>query len=102
MVKRSTFSEEREEQRRILAETFPKTGKVRINQLAAYLNIGVSTAWLYIKEGRIKKPMKLGARISVFDAEYGHSLYLHGLPEAGTEHPNETSMGMIRPHLESK
>lgn len=72
----------RHQLRAIKAETFPASGKVRASQIAAYLGLGVSTVWLYVKQGRIKPPQKYGVRLSVWDAEYIHQLYRGGIPAA--------------------
>ncbi len=60
---------------------FPVEGKVRAKQAASYLAIGVSTLWLYVKQGRIEKPMRYGARVSVWDAQYIRELAENGIPE---------------------
>lgn len=60
---------------------FPFEGKVRAKQAAPFLGIGVSTFWLYIKQGRILPPMRYGARVSVFDAQYIRDLATNGIPE---------------------
>lgn len=62
-------------------DPFPLSGNVRAKQAAAYLAIGVSTYWLYVKQGRIQQPMRYGARISVWSAEYVRSLAENGIPE---------------------
>lgn len=62
-------------------DTFPVTGNVRAKQAAEYLAIGLSTWWLYSKQGRIQKPMKYGARVSVWPAEYIRDLAVNGIPE---------------------
>ena len=66
--------------RKVLKEAFPDTGKVRVPQIAAHLGIGASTWWLYVKEGRVLKPVKYGARVSVWDAEYIRELADKGIP----------------------
>lgn len=66
--------------RKILKEAFPETGKVRVPQIAAHLGIGASTWWLYAKEGRVLPPVKFGARVSVWDAEYIRDLADKGIP----------------------
>ncbi len=60
---------------------FPFEGKVRVKQAAPYLGVAVSTFWLYVKQGRIKPPMRYGARVSVWDAQYIRELAEHGIPE---------------------
>ncbi len=51
---------------------FPSTGLVRIRQILAPegpIPVSKSTWWAGIRDGRFPKPMKLGARISVWRAE---------------------------------
>ncbi len=60
---------------------FPVEGKVRAKQAAPYLGIGISTFWLYVKQQRIVPPMRYGARVSVWDAQYIRELALNGIPE---------------------
>lgn len=60
---------------------FPYEGKVRVKQAAPFLGVGVSTFWLYVKEGRIKQPMRYGSRVSVWDSQYIRYLAEHGVPE---------------------
>ena len=64
---------------------FPLEGKVRAKQAAPFLGVGVSTFWLYVKQQRIIKPMRYGARVSVWDAKYIRGLADSGIPEATTE-----------------
>ena len=66
--------------RRALTEAFPRTGKVRVPQIAAHLGIGQSTWWLYVKDGRVLPPVKYGARVSVWDADYVRGLADSGIP----------------------
>ena len=70
---------------KIAAEAFPSVGKVRARQIAAYLGMGLSTFWVYVNQGRIKKPIKYGVRLSVWDAEYIHQLKREGIPLAKVE-----------------
>ena len=67
---------------KIAAENFPQVGNVRANQCAAYLGLGLSTFWLYVEQGRIKRPIKYGVRVSVWDAVYIHQLRETGIPPA--------------------
>ena len=62
-------------------EFFPYEGKVRAKQAARHLAIGISTFWLYVKQGRINKPMRYGPRVSVWDAQYIRELAENGIPE---------------------
>ena len=66
--------------KKILKEAFPETGKVRVPQIAAHLGIGASTWWLWVKEGRITKPVKYGVKVVVWDAEYIRELATNGIP----------------------
>jgi len=63
-------------------QSFPSDGLVRAKQAAKYLGIGLSTFWKYTspKNKQIKKPKKIGARISVWDAEYIRELKENGIP----------------------
>ena len=70
--------------------SFPNEGLTRAKPAAKFLGIGVSTFWLYIKQGRIQKPLKFSERTSVFQCEYIRRLSVEGLPPAGTCHPDET------------
>ncbi len=58
---------------------FPKVGNVRAKQSAQHLSIGVSTYWLWVKQGKIKPPTKHGARVSVWQAEYIRELAENGV-----------------------
>jgi len=60
---------------------FPISGNVRPKASAEYLGIGLSTFYLYIKQGKIKPPIKHGERISVHNAEYIRSLAENGIGE---------------------
>jgi len=39
--------------------------KLRAKEVAIYLGIGLSTVWLFAKQGKLK-PVKLGSRTTVF------------------------------------
>ena len=41
---------------------------LRAKELALYLGIGLSTVWLYAKQGRIR-PIKLSERVTVFSID---------------------------------
>ena len=58
---------------------FPQSGNVRAKQSAQYLSIGISTYWLWVKQGKIKQPKKHGARVSVWQAEYIRELAENGV-----------------------
>ncbi|MGB1257725.1 MAG: helix-turn-helix transcriptional regulator [Thiolinea sp.] len=60
---------------------FPREGKVRVKQAAPHLAIGISTFWLFVKQGRIKQPTRYGKRVSVWDAQYIRELAENGIPE---------------------
>lgn len=64
---------------------FANEGKVRVKEAAPFLAIAVSTFWLYVKQGRIKKPMRFGKRVSVWDAQYIRELAENGIPSEGVE-----------------
>ena len=64
------------------ATVFPQSGNVRAKQSAQFLGIAQSTFWAWVKQGRIKKPTKHGARISVWDAEYIRELAKNGIEAA--------------------
>lgn len=70
----------RAEHRQMLANTFPKAGKTRPVQNAAFLGIGLSTYWKYVSEGRIKQ-QKISPRVTVTDAAYIRELAESGIPE---------------------
>lgn len=61
--------------------SFPVSGNVRAKQSAQHLSIAVSTFWLWVKQGKIKKPIKYGNRVSVWDAEYIRDLAKNGIGE---------------------
>ena len=64
-------------------DLFPLEGNVRAKQAALFLGVGLSTFWLMVKQKRIKKPIKHGARISVWQADYIRDLALNGVPPKG-------------------
>ncbi len=41
---------------------------LRAKQMASYLNIGLSTVWLYAKQGKLT-PKKLSERVTLFSVE---------------------------------
>lgn len=61
---------------------FPLEGNVRVNKAHVFLGIGKSTFYLYVEQGRIKKPMQYSSRTSVWDAQYIRELAKNGIPEA--------------------
>lgn len=51
---------------------FPEKGLVRINQIlapAGPIPVSKSTWWAGVKDGRFPKPLKLGARVTVWRVE---------------------------------
>ncbi|WP_022952681.1 helix-turn-helix transcriptional regulator [Leucothrix mucor] len=64
----------------VQVKPFAAEGKVRVKEAAPFLGIAVSTFWLYVKQGRIQEPMRYGARVSVWDAEYIRELANNGIP----------------------
>ena len=68
-------------ERKNLADNYPKFGNTRAKECSAFLSIGISTFYKYIAEGRIKKPIKHGQRVSVWCAEYIRELAKNGIPE---------------------
>jgi predicted DNA-binding transcriptional regulator AlpA len=42
--------------------------KYRAKEVAEYLSIGLSTVWLYAKQGRLT-PIRISERVTVFDIE---------------------------------
>lgn len=62
-------------------QEFPISGNVRAKQCARFLSIGISTWWLWVKQGRVKEPIRHGARVSVWQAEYVRSLAENGVKE---------------------
>ena len=79
---RKPLSNEAQKQRSFLKSIFPEVGKVRAKQAAAYLEIGESTFWKMLADKRIDPPLKLGKRVSVWDAQYIRQLAENGIPEA--------------------
>lgn len=43
---------------------------LRANQCAVQLGIGLSTWWRWVQQGRVKRPEKLSARVSVWRSSY--------------------------------
>jgi len=75
-----------------VSEHFPQDGNTRARAAAKFLSIGLSSFHLYVKQGRIKKPIKLSVRTSVWDCKYIRRLSKSILPPRGTEHPDETNI----------
>lgn len=46
----------------------------RAKEVSTLLSIGLSTVWLYAKEGKLK-PKKLSARVTVFDIDEINKLF---------------------------
>ena len=47
---------------------------VRARECAAFLGIGLSTWWAWVKNGRVDRPIKLGPKTSVWQAGYVRDL----------------------------
>jgi len=47
----------------------PANGFLRINQILALVPVGKSTWWRWCAEGKAPKPLKLGAKTTVWQAE---------------------------------
>ena len=65
----------------MLDHPFPKTGFLRLKQILAPngpIPVSKSTWWAGVKDGRFPKPMKLGARVTVWRAEDILSLIENG------------------------
>ncbi len=43
---------------------------LRANQCAIQLGIGLSTWWRWVQQGKVKRPEKLSARVSVWRSSY--------------------------------
>ena len=43
---------------------------LRVAQVAKKIGIGKSTVWLWVKEGKFPKPIKLSPRVTVWDENY--------------------------------
>lgn len=50
-----------------------KTKYLRAKAMAEYLNIGLSTVWLYAKQGRLT-PRKISERVTLFSVEEADKL----------------------------
>ena len=60
---------------------FPETGFLRIKQILAPngpIPVSKSTWWAGVKDGRFPKPMKLGARVTVWRVEDIQALIQNG------------------------
>jgi len=42
---------------------------LRVTQVAKKVGIGKSTVWLWVKEGKFPKPIKISSRVTVWDEE---------------------------------
>lgn len=69
-------------------DPFPFSGNVRPKQAAEHLSIGLSSLWLFIKQGRIDRPLKFSTRVSVFPASYIRHLAENGIPDKVQEVKN--------------
>jgi len=71
--------------KKIVNRPFPTDGNVRACEVAAFLGIGLSTVWLFTKQGRLPKPRKYSARVTVWDAAEIRSIQKAGIPEMPVE-----------------
>jgi prophage regulatory protein len=53
-------------------EGLPASGHIRAKHLAQALSIGESTVWKWAAENRMPKPVRLSARVTVWDARSIH------------------------------
>lgn len=60
-----------------MLENITKQKYMRATQLAKYLGVGVSTVWLYNKQGKIQS-IKMSERVTVFDVEAVENALLGG------------------------
>jgi prophage regulatory protein len=68
------------------AMPLPQSGFVRLKHILAPVGpipISKSTWWAGVKDGRFPKPLKLGARVTVWRAEEIHALIANGVPGDG-------------------
>ncbi len=66
--------------------TLPETGFLRLKEILAPVGpipVSKSTWWEGVKDGRFPKPLKLGARITVWRAEDIHTLIANGAENDG-------------------
>lgn len=47
---------------------------LRAKEMASYLNIGLSTVWLYAKQGKLT-PKKISDRVTLFSVEEADKLF---------------------------
>lgn len=50
-----------------------ETKNLRAKEMAKYLNVGLSTIWLYAKQGKLT-PKKVSARVTLFSIEEADNL----------------------------
>lgn len=65
---------------------FPTTGFTSAKQNAEYLNIGLSTWWLWVKEGKAPKAIKFGSRTTRWRAEEVRAMAKPICDNGGLEH----------------
>ncbi|TDG16057.1 AlpA family phage regulatory protein [Seongchinamella unica] len=53
----------------IVSPEIPLTGFVRAKQIHQFFGIGLSTWWLWVKEGKAPPGIRLGSRTTVWRAE---------------------------------
>ncbi len=49
--------------------SLPETGFLRLKQILQFIPVGKSTWWAGVKSGKYPKPIKLGAKTTVWRAE---------------------------------
>ena len=59
---------------------------IRIRKVAQKIGIGESTAWLWIKQGRLPRPTKLSPRVSVWDSNVIDTLIKQWVTDAMQGH----------------
>jgi len=74
---------ERLAKRKALVDSFSPNGNVSADMMAAVLGIGVSTLWAHVKAGKIRKPLKLSARTSVWSGKYAEYVRDNGFDQGG-------------------
>lgn len=62
-------------------EAFPVDGNVRAKEAAKHLRIGLSTWWLWVKQGKLPQPVRLGSRTSVWKASVVRDIAENGFKE---------------------
>lgn len=63
-------------------QKFPIDGMVRAKEAVRFLGMGLSTFHRHVQKGRIRKPVKFGSKISLWDAEYIRELAKNGFSDS--------------------